>query len=169
MLREARTMLKRLSVALACAAAGPLALASPDLAETWGAKAGELQGYTIVLLDTGADDTRDGRRGEYADALGGFAVNAVRLGDWSDEASVAAGFGCIFRSMAEEADLQLTQLQQATGPKQREAALTRLIILFDRAQALSEAAAYAAKDNEATTPGTGTVPCPAAAPQMIEE
>lgn len=140
-------MLKRLTCLLLCASLSPVALASPDLAETWGAKASDLYGSTLVMLDTGtSSDLAD----DYIIGVERFAVTATRLGTWNDNSHGPADFGCIFRGMAEEAELQLDALETATSATDREAALKRLIGMFDDAQAISAAAAHAARYGAAT-------------------
>ena len=135
-------MLKHLISLLLCASMTPVALASPDLAETWGAKAGDLYSSTLVMLD--ADNGND-LTDDYIVGVERFAVTATRLGTWNDDSHGPADFGCIFRGMAEEAELQLGALETAHSPTDREAALKRLIGMFDDAQAISAAAAHAAR------------------------
>lgn len=136
--------MKRLLIAAAIAFA-PIASASPELAEQFGVKAGGLYQVTVSYanqLRTGGDAELSDA---YAEELAVFAGTALKLGSWSDAHAGASDFGCIFRGMAEEADVQLTELEEATSTAQKSAALSRLIAMFDDAQSIAAAAAHAAR------------------------
>ena len=136
--------MKRLIIAAAFAFA-PVANASPELAEQFGVKAGGLYQETVAF----ANQLRSGGEAElseaFAEDLAIFAGTALKLGSWSDAQAGASDFGCIFRGMAEEADVQLSELEGATTTSQKSAALSRLIAMFDDAQAIAAAAAHAAR------------------------
>ncbi|MEZ5998596.1 MAG: hypothetical protein R3B98_07880 [Hyphomonas sp.] len=157
-------MLKRLfaPVLLAALAALPAA-ASPELAEIWGAKAAALYSETTDLLDTARTGERPALDDGYLIDLERFAMTATRLGSWNDEVSGAKDLGCIFRGMAEEAEVQLNALEGAGSATASEAALKRLVTLFDDAQEISVAAAWAARHGGALPNANDGVPaaCPA--------
>ena len=136
--------MKRLIIALSIAIA-PSASASPELADQFGVKARGLYQDTVAF----ANQLRTGGEPElseaYIDELAVFAGTALKLGSWSDAQAGASDFGCIFRGMAEEADVQLSELEDATSTAQKSAALSRLIAMFDDAQSIAAAAAHAAR------------------------
>ena len=157
-----RTTMKRLAFALAVMIA-PAASASPELAEQFGAKAQGLYMQTVevanVLISTENANISD----EYIDELAVFAGTAIKLGNWSDAQAGASDFGCIFRGMAEEADVQLMELEEATTPAEKRAALSRLIAMFDDAQAIAAAASHAARRAEAEKGGSFVATAPSCA------
>ncbi|MCA8902617.1 MAG: hypothetical protein KDA53_15360 [Hyphomonas sp.] len=138
-------MLKRLLAPLALAALALPASASPELAELWGVKAAGLYSDTVVLLDEARTGAAPALEDGYIIDLERFAVTATRLGSWNDQVSGAKDLGCIFRGMAEEAEIQLGALEGARSVRDRESALRRLVTLFDDAQDISAAAAWAAR------------------------
>jgi hypothetical protein len=71
--------------------------------------------------------------------LARFAVNAERLANEMSAKAGAEDLGCIFRGMAEEADLQLRLLHM---PGQRQQALRRLATLLHDAEAIGLAASH---------------------------
>ncbi len=155
-------MLKRLIPALLGLALAQTAAASPELAEVWGTKAGDLHAQSAVLRD--ANDAHLPQN--YVRELERFAITATRLGTWNDEQGGAADLGCIFRGMAEEAELQLMALEDAKGPAARDVAFNRLVSMFDDAQVISKAAVLAARGESAQTPARTAddsipQPCPA--------
>lgn len=127
-------MLKRI-LTVAALIAWPLsASADADLAAAWGHKAGALYVTTLDALE-----------GETVPAtfegdLIRFAVTSARLGGWVDETSGPGDLGCIFRGMAEEAELQLDLLDD---PVARQGALKRLATLFYDAENIAAAAVHA--------------------------
>ena len=161
--------MKRLIIAAAFAFA-PLANASPELAEQFGVKAGGLYQETVAF----ANQLRSGGDADvseaYAEDLAVFAGTALKLGSWSDAQAGASDFGCIFRGMAEEADVQLSELEEATSTAQKSAALSRLIAMFDDAQSIAAAAAHAARRLEKEKGGSyvATAPSCAANPADLE-
>jgi len=137
--------MKRLFACLLLSAMPMSANASPELAETWGARAALLYEDTTAMLSLA-------RAGEptlvdevYIDEMITFASTATKLGSWSDSSGAAADFGCIFRGMAEEADVQLAEMEEAETKADRVAALSRLTVMFDDAQTIAAAAAHAAR------------------------
>ena len=142
-------MVKLLYLALCLAFIAPGALADEtDLAREWGAKAGFLYEDTAAGLQGGALPPR------YEDDLMRFAVTADRLGAWIDATGRPHDLGCIFRGMADEAELQLSQLQT---PSTRTAALRRLATMFNDAENIGLAASYAQSGAETDAP----MSCPA--------
>lgn len=145
-------MMKPLCLALCVAFAVPAALADEaDLAREWGAKAGFLYEDTAAGLQSGALPPH------YEDDLMRFAVTADRLGTWIDATGRPHDLGCIFRGMADEAELQLDQLQEPTA---REGALRRLATLFNDAENIGLAASYAQPGAEGPEVGA-PMSCPA--------
>ena len=123
----------------------PMANASPELAEQFGVKAGGLYQETVAFANRLHGGGEAQLSEAYAEELAIFAGTALKLGSWSDAQAGASDFGCIFRGMAEEADVQLSELEEATTTAQKSAALSRLIAMFDDAQAIAVAAAHAAR------------------------
>lgn len=138
-------MLTRLCTFMVGLILGPVAMASPDLAEVWGTKAGELHSSTLVMLET----EKSGRAVPPSDAyiirIERFSYTATHLGLWNEESLHHAAFACLFRDIAQQSERHLETLETSSVPAAREAALTRLITLFDTAQALSSATVYAAR------------------------
>ncbi|MCI4645746.1 MAG: hypothetical protein MRY64_13280 [Hyphomonadaceae bacterium] len=126
-------MLKLFFAALCLAALAPAALADEILAREWGAEAGHLYEETAEVLNGAALPAR------YEDELVRFAVTADRLGNWIDATDRPHDLGCIFRGMADEAEVQLHMLHL---PGARQRALRRLATLFHDAESLALAAAY---------------------------
>lgn len=133
--------MKRLMLALALLIA-PAANASPELAETWGAKASMLYQDTAEMLDTLQAGYAMSTPTAYEDGLVQFAVTASRLGQWIDQGEGPSDLGCIFRGMAEEAEIQLEALETADDFSTRRDALKRLVVLLDDAQAIAVASAH---------------------------
>ncbi len=125
--------------------AASAAHASPELAEAWGAKAVDLSEETsdmIAALETGEDIVPDP---DYTEGMARFSATASRLGVWSETSGAGADFGCIYRGMAEEAEVQLTVLESGGDIRDVYASLIRLAALFDDAQAIAVASAHAAR------------------------
>ncbi|MEZ5947223.1 MAG: hypothetical protein R3C13_14785 [Hyphomonas sp.] len=156
-------MMKRLFVPILLSALAFPATASPELAESWGAEAAALYSETTGLLDTARMGERPALEDAYLIDLERFAMTATRLGSWNDEVSGAKDLGCIFRGMAEEAEVQLTALEGAETVRASETALKRLVTLFDDAQEISVAAAWAARHGGALPKADDGIPaaCPA--------
>lgn len=128
-------MLKPFGLALCLTFALPAAQADEaDLAREWGAKAGMMYEDTAAGLQGAVLPAR------YEDDLARFAVTADRLGAWIDETGRPHDLGCIFRGMADEAELQLGAL---SVPASRSAALRRLATMFNDAENIGLAASYA--------------------------
>ena len=154
--------MRRLIIAFSLAIA-PLAHASPELADQFGVKASGLYADTVSL----ANQMKTGAEAElseaYIDELSVFAGTALKLGSWSDAQAGAADFGCIFRGMAEEADVQLIELEEAASSAQKSAALSRLIAMFDDAQSIAAAASHAARRFEKEKGGNRVAAAPSCA------
>jgi hypothetical protein len=140
-----------------------MANASPELADEFGIKARILYEDTVTF----ANQLRNGGQPEltatYIDELSVFAGTALKLGSWSDAQSGASDFGCIFRGMAEEADVQLMELESATSLSETSAALSRLIAMFDDAQSIAAAAAHAVRRSEQEKGGNRIAAAPSCA------
>ena len=119
-------MLKRLIVPIALAALALPAAASPELAESWGARAAALYTESVGYLDTARTGEAPALPDHYLIDLERFSATATRLGTWNDQVSGAKDLGCIFRGMAEEAEVQLTALEAAKSADASETALKRL-------------------------------------------
>ena len=158
-------MLKRLTLSLAVLvlstgfALGP-AHASPETAEHWGAQAQKLYKATAQLLSDLNTGRTDGLEEDYLDGLADFSVTAGRLAVWVDTSGGAKDFGCIYRGMAEEAELQLDALETASDKTEAHTALTRIATMLDDAQSIAVASAHAARSGTSTAP---TGHCPASA------
>ena len=154
-------MMKRVLIPFSFALfAGP-ALASPELAELWGAKAATLSAQSAALLDTARDGEMPALEEDYVIELERFALNASRLGAWNDASGGPAGFTCTFRSLGEETEGQLESLETARSARASEAALSHLMVLLDDAQALSKAAAFVGRqdgDHRVSTGAPETCP-----------
>jgi len=145
---------------LATATLASTAAASPETAEDWGSRASTLYGQTTALLGGLNSNDNSDLEADYLDGLAQFSVIAGRLAVWVDTSGGAKDFGCIYRGIAEEAELQLDALETAKSPADAEAALTRIATMLDDAQSIAVASAYAARN------GTNTAPsghCPASA------
>ena len=155
-------MLKRLILSLAAIAlssAAP-AFASPETAEDWGAQASALYKTTADLLSTSQANISKDAEAEYIDGLANFSVVAGRLAVWVDTSGGAKDFGCIYRGMAEEAELQIEALETAETQAEAKTALTRIATMLDDAQIIAVASAHAARNGTNTAP---TGHCPASA------
>lgn len=161
--------MKRLIFALSIAFA-PFANASPELAEQFGVKARILYQDSVEI----ANHLRNGDEQELPDAfvdqLAIFAGTALKLGSWSDAQAGVSDFGCIFRGMAEEADVQIGELETAVSTSDKSAALSRLIAMFDDAQSIAAAAAHASRRFEDEKDGNyiAAAPTCAANPADLE-
>lgn len=126
------------------------AAADRELALKWGADAAHLYGQ----VDTALDARRSGRHytsgpsTRFVQDVVRFAITAERLGMWIDQSEETRDFGCIFRGMAEEADLQLERFEMAASPDEEAEALLRLIALFDDAQSIAVAAVSVAENED---------------------
>lgn len=145
-------MLKRFLLGLTTLALASTAHASPETAEDWGAQASTLYSTTATLLSGLNDNTNKDLEAEYLDGLARFSVIAGRLAVWVDTSGGAKDFGCIYRGMAQEAEVQLTALEAATTQAEAKAALTRIATMLDDAQSIAVASAYAARHGTSTAP-----------------
>ena len=134
--------------------------ASPETAEDWGARASVLYGMTAKFLNTSAPVGNSQLEAEYLEGLTQFAIIAGRLAVWVDTSGGAKDFGCIYRGMAEEAELQLESLETASTQADATAALTRIATMLDDAQSIAVASAHAARTGTSTLE---TSYCPASA------
>ena len=138
-----------------------LAVADPALALEWGQRASALHQATSNAI--GGEPLAP----QFEDSVARFAVTANRLGSWIDATGGAADLGCIFRGMADEAELQL---QQVALPEARQPALRRLASLFNDAEAVALAAARAEPTPTLEAEPTGQCPAnPHAAYQYLTE
>ena len=160
-------MLKRLVFSTLCLALSSTApaFASPETAEDWGAKASALYQTTTQLLGALNTDISDDAEAAYIDDLARFSIIAGRLAVWVDTSGGASDFGCIYRGMAEEAELQIEALESARTRADAKAALTRIATMLDDAQAIAVASAHAARHGEASAP-TGHCPARSVLPDL---
>ena len=139
-------MLKRLclSAAICGLAISPLASADADLARDWSAAAGQLYGETVDLLEAEAIPVR------FENDVARFSLSATRLARWVEAEGGPQDLSCIFRGMAEEAEVQLATLDTNTRPH---SALMRLAVLFHDAEGIALAAITATEhENGAALP-----------------
>lgn len=126
-----------------------LANATPELAAQWGHDAAAL--HIEVDQQMRAVKAGIGGRGDvpehFAEQVYRFSIDAEKLGRWIDQTPDTADLGCIFRGMAEEADVQLRKLETAQTLAASASALERLEKLFDDAEAISAAALSASGAN----------------------
>lgn len=154
-------MLKRLvTVALAAFALTSAAHATPTTAENWGSQASTLYVETVDLLENIKAGNPTLLDDAYVARLTRFSIVAGRLAVWVDETGGAKDFGCIYRGMAEEAEIQLYALEEADSDTAATAALVRIATMLDDAQSIAVASAYAARTGNARSPQTD---CPASA------
>ena len=138
-------MMKRVLIPFTlCLLAGPAA-ASPELAELWGAKAVALSAQSAALLDTARHGDMPALDEDYVIELERFALNATRLGAWSEMSGAPAGLSCTFRNLGKETETELETLESAHSARSAETALTRLMALLADAKDLSSAAAWAGR------------------------
>lgn len=128
------------------------AQASPETAEDWGIKASALYRATADLLSAVKDNRKIDLPSDYTADLARFSVIAGRLAVWVDTSGGAKDFGCIYRGMAEEAEVQLDALEMAVTQAQATAALTRLASLLDDAQSIAVATVHAARTGTSAAP-----------------
>ena len=152
-------MLKQIAICLAALtlSSTSIALASPEAAEEWGSQASALYNTTTELLGSLEAKTSEENEAEYLDGLAEFSVIAGRLAVWVDSSGGAKDFGCIYRGMAEEAELQLNALETATSQADAKAALTRIATMLDDAQIIAVASAHSARHGT-EVPTTGYCP-----------
>ena len=155
-------MLKQISLASALALMAGSASASPELAELWGAKAAALAGESAPLLDTARQGRLPVLDEDYVIEVERFAFNAARLGNWTVQAGVPAAIGCSFRSLGEEAEIELEALEGARSARASAEALNGLMRLFEDARTLSTAAAWTARHGSGHPVALGP---PAACPE----
>lgn len=160
-------MMKRIVLTVMMIGLSTGANASPETAEDWGVKAASLYSETSDLLATVNAGNIAELDADYTDALAQFSVIAGRLAVWVDTSGGAKDFGCIFRGMAEEAEVQLEQLETVRTQKDAKTALTRIATMLDDAQAIAVASVHAARTG---TSGSSETPanCPASA-HMISQ
>lgn len=155
-------MLKHICIAAALMLAAGSASASPELAELWGAKATALAGDSAPMLDTARQGRMPTLDEDYVIELERFALNATRLGDWTQQSGIPAAIGCSFRNVAEDAEIGLEALEYARSARDSAEALDGLISLFADARNLSAAAAWSARH---ATGHPAAVGAPVACPQ----
>ena len=158
-------MLKRLCLgAVLCGlAVAPLAHSDADLARDWSAAAGQLYGETVQLLD--GDTIPD----HYESDVARFSLSATRLARWVETEGGPHDLACIFRGMADEAELQLNALEGDTRPH---AALMRLAVMFHDAEGIALAAISATERDAQTVSASDASSCaanPGAVRQYLTE
>lgn len=150
--------MKRLALSLLCLVAAPLASASPELAHSWSAKAGDLYLQTTEQMHVAKHSGKQSLNAGYVVELERFAYTASRLGAWNDAEGGAKDLGCIFRGMAEDVEVQLDTLTDKPAPRDQLSALKRLSALLDDAQQIGPAAASAAKHAQTSTQAPAACP-----------
>lgn len=156
-------MMKRLVLSFATLLLAQMAHATPETAEHWGERAESLHVSTLAMLhDVKAGKPTD-LSATYVDELTRFAITAGRLAVWVDETGGAEDFGCIYRGMAEEAELQLYALEAASTDAAAATALTRIAGMLDDAQMIAIASANAARTRPASGVPGGHCPVSTAA------
>ena len=136
------------------------AYATPETAEDWGLKAGQLYTETVALIGTLHAGKSTDLETEYVNGLAGFSVIAGRLAIWADTYGGASDFGCIYRGMAEEGERQLEALETASSSQDALSALERISTMLDDAQAIAAASAHAARTGDSSN-GASAGHCPA--------
>lgn len=150
-------MLKRFALGFASLALVNVANASPETAEDWGAQASGLYQTTVELLSSVEAGQAIDLDPVFTNGLATFSATAGRLAIWVDTDGGAKDFACIYRGMAEEAELQLYALEDADGRANAKSALTRIATMLDDAQSIAAASAYAARHGMNTS-STGACP-----------
>lgn len=145
-------MLKRLIVVSSALMLATSANASPEAAEDWGTQASALYRTTATLLEAVSGGQETELSGEYTRDLARFSATAGRLAIWVDTSGGAKDFGCIYRGMAEEAELQLYALEEASERVAAKSALTRIATMLDDAQSIAVASAHAARNGTSAAP-----------------
>jgi hypothetical protein len=140
--------------ALTAVGLGP-ARASPDTIYQLGAKAEALKDEAIAWRDRleGADAAQPLPPG-YDMELVRFADVAKGIGSELDAHGAPIDLGCIFRGMAEEAELQSNALKTAPNAGHQYIALGRLIAMFDDAAVIAPDAARTLKGKPDTPQAT---------------
>ena len=150
-------MLKRIVLSFALLSMAQLAHASPETAENWGERAEHLHITTLNMLNAVEAGQPTNLNAIYIDELTRFAITAGRLAIWVDETGGAKDFGCIYRGMAEEAELQLYALEDAPADAAAITALNRIASMLADAQMIAIASAHAARTRPASeAPGQCT-------------
>lgn len=163
-------MLKRLvTIVVTAFALIGIAHATPATAENWGTQASALYAETVDLLENIKAGNQTNLEESYVAGLTKFSIVAGRLAVWVDETGGAKDFGCIYRGMAQEAELQLYALEDARTDDTASAALARIAAMLDDAQSIAVASAHAARTGSSDASPTH---CPASAialDQYIEQ
>ncbi|MEM7327844.1 MAG: hypothetical protein AAF437_03830 [Pseudomonadota bacterium] len=124
-----------------CLIAAPFsAQANTELARQWGVEANRLSIETTDLI-TAVD------LGEPAEITDRYALDVYRFGRtsadlarWIDHSNGPNDLGCIFRGMATESEVQLSELETPTEPIDQRESLRRLAIMFADAEMIAIAA-----------------------------
>jgi len=155
--------MKHILIGLALGVFASTAHGDPELARAFSGAAAELGEETRGAIEGRALPA------DYGDELARFSVNAARLARWIDDTGRPSDFGCIFRGMAEEAELQLAVIDATHGG---ETALRRLAALFHDAESVGLAASLSQPGERGRASGAGPDTCaanPAAALQYLTE
>lgn len=145
-------MLKHLLCIAAFACSAATASASPETAENWGVQATEIYQTTSDMLNDINTRSFNGIPLNFEDRMIRFAATASHLAIWTDETQNSPDLGCIYRGMAEEAELQLIALEDATSAKSIAAALKRIATMTDDAQSIAVASAHAGRTGNQVAP-----------------
>ncbi len=145
-------MLKHIICALTLSLSAPLAAASPDTAENWGLQASEIYAEANAMMADIDQRTFSEVSTGFEDRLVRFAATATHLGGWTDDTQNAPDLGCIYRGMAEEAELQLIKIENAASYAELKAALTRIATMADDAQSIAVASAHAGRTGQQAAP-----------------
>ncbi|MEO9969925.1 MAG: hypothetical protein ABJG15_08885 [Hyphomonadaceae bacterium] len=145
-------MLKHILCATILACGIPTASASPETAENWGVQASNIYQTTTDMLDSLNDRSFTGIPADFEDQMSRFASTASHLAVWTDDTQSAPDLGCIYRGMAEEAELQLIALEDANSASGVRAALKRIATMTDDAQSIAIASAHAGRTGEQVAP-----------------
>ena len=145
-------MLKQLICAALLGITASTAAASPETAENWGVQASDLYNTVQELLEQQNVNNFSGLSPDFEDKMIRFASTASQLAIWTDETQASPDLGCIYRGMAEEAEVQLLALEAAGSFAEMETALKRIASMTDDAQAIAVASAHAGRTGQQTAP-----------------
>lgn len=145
-------MLKHLLCATILLCGSATAAASPETAEHWGTQASDIYQDVSQMLRGVDDRVYVGIPSEFEAKIVRFASTASHLAVWTDETQASPDLGCIYRGMAEEAEVQLIALEDAQSAKSYQAALKRIAAMADDAQSIAVASAHAGRTGEQVAP-----------------
>ena len=145
-------MLKQFICATILGITASTAAASPETAENWGVQASDIYSTVEELLSEQSPASVSILSADFEDKMIRFASTASHLAIWTDETQSSPDLGCIYRGMAEEAELQLLALESAASSADVKAALKRIASMTDDAQAIAVASAHAGRTGEQAAP-----------------